>query len=86
MLQFTLKLIIGNQISDELQKLADEGFGRYIDKTEMERDKILEQRKCFSAFVKNEIRDVESHFSEVSMKMIAVQKSMKQSISNLWTL
>ena len=51
---------IGNLIVDELQKLAEEGFSRYVDKTEMENDKILDQRKCFSAFVKNDIRDVEA--------------------------
>ena len=45
--------------SDELVKLEEEGFGRYIDKTEMEKDKIMEPRKCFSAFVKNDIRDVD---------------------------
>ena len=45
--------------SDELVKLEEEGFGRYIDKTEMEKDKIMEPCKCFSAFVKNDIRDVD---------------------------
>ena len=44
---------------DELIKLAQEGFGRYIDKSEMEKDKIFESRKCFSAFVKNDIRDID---------------------------
>ena len=34
-------------VSDELLKLAEEGFSRYIDKTEMENDKILEPHKCF---------------------------------------
>ena len=62
MLYCSPTLSIGNKISDELQKLADEGFGRYIDKTEMESDKILEQCKCFSAFVKNDIQDMEPHF------------------------
>ena len=52
-------MVIGLHVSDELLKLAKEGFGRYIDKTEMENDKILEPRKCFSAFVKNNIRDVD---------------------------
>ena len=52
------EMLICLHVSDELLKLAEEGFGRYIDKTEMENDKILEQRKCFSAFVKNDIRDV----------------------------
>ena len=45
--------------SDELVKLEEEGFGRYIDKTDMEKDKIMDARKCFSAFVKNDIRDVD---------------------------
>ena len=52
-------MLICLHVSDELLKLAKEGFGRYIDKTEMENDKILEQRKCFSAFMKNDIRDVD---------------------------
>ena len=53
------EILIGLHVSDELLKLAEEGFGRYIDKTEMENDKILEPHKCFSAFVKNDIRDVD---------------------------
>ena len=53
------EMLICLHVSDELLKLSEEGFGRYIDKTEMENDKILEQRKCFSAFVKNDIRDVD---------------------------
>ena len=52
-------MVIGPHVSDELLKLAEEGFSRYIDKTEMENDKILEPRKCFSAFIKNDIRDVD---------------------------
>ena len=53
------QIVIGLHVSDELLKLAEEGFGRYIEKTEMENDQILEARKCFSAFVKNHIRDVD---------------------------
>ena len=52
-------MLICLHVSDELLKLAKEGFSRYIDKTEMENDKILEQRKCFPASVKNNIRDVD---------------------------
>ena len=52
-------MLIFIDISDELLKLAEEGFGWYIEKTEMENDNILEQRKYFSAFVKNDIRDVD---------------------------
>ena len=52
-------MVIGLHVSNELLKFAEEGFGQYIDKTEMENDKILEPRKCFSAFFKNDIRDVD---------------------------
>ena len=54
-----LEMPICLHVSDELLKLAEEGFSWYIDKTEMENDKILEKRKCFSAFMKNDIRDVD---------------------------
>ena len=43
-------------------KLAEEGFGRYVDKSEMENDKVMDPRKCFSAFVKNDITEVEETF------------------------
>ena len=46
------QIVIGLHVSDELLKLAEEGFGQYIYKTEMENDKILEQHKCFSAFAR----------------------------------
>ena len=52
-------MLISLHVSDELLKLAEEGFGWYIDKTGMENDKILEPCKCFSDFVKNDIRDVD---------------------------
>ena len=55
------QILIGLHVSDELLKLAEEGFGQYIDKTEMKNDKILEPLKCFSAFVKNDIGDVDSN-------------------------
>ena len=34
---------------DELSKLSKEGFGRYVDKEEMAKDKVLPQRNCFCA-------------------------------------
>ena len=37
----------------------DEGFSVYIDKTQMEKDKVFEQKKCFSAFIKNDVRDID---------------------------
>ena len=44
---------------DELNKPMDEGFGVYVDKNQMEKDKVLDQKKCFSAFIKNDIRDID---------------------------
>ena len=47
-----------NIISDEIIKLHDEGLGTYIDKAKMKTDGILHMRKCFSAFVKNDVKNV----------------------------
>ena len=44
---------------DELNKPMGEGFGVYVDKNQMEKDKVLDQKKCFSAFIKNDIRDID---------------------------
>ena len=41
----------------ELKKLETEGFGVYINKNYMERDKLFPQKNCFSAFVKKDILD-----------------------------
>ena len=51
----------------------------------MENDKILEPRKCFSAFVKNDIRDVDPNvFRGLNEKMIAVQNRTKLIILKVW--
>ena len=44
---------------DELNKLTDEGFSVYVDKNQMEKDKVLDQKKYFSPFIKNDIRDID---------------------------
>ena len=48
-----------NIISDEIIKLDDEGLGTYVDKAKMETDGILHVRKCFSAFIKNDVKNVD---------------------------
>ena len=48
-----------NLISDEIIKLQDEGLGTYIDKVKMETNGILHVRKCFSAFIKNDVKNVD---------------------------
>ena len=50
-------------------KLANENYGRFVDKAEMTRDKVLLARHCFSAFVKRDIRSLhDSFFSSVRDK------------------
>ena len=48
-----------NIISDEIIKLDYEGLGTYVDKAKMETDGILHVRKCFSAFIKNDVKNVD---------------------------
>ena len=48
--------------SDELRKLAGEGFGHYVDKETMSRDKVLPTKNCFCAFVKKDIRVLDESF------------------------
>ena len=48
-----------NIISDEIIKLHDKGLGTYVDKAKMETDGILHVRKCFSAFIKNDVKNVD---------------------------
>ena len=43
-------------------KLANEGYGRYVSKSEMARGSVLEPRHCFSAFVKRDIRSLPDSF------------------------
>ena len=49
-------------ISDELIKLANEDYGRFVDKAEMARDKVLVGRSCFSAFVKRDVCTLDESF------------------------
>ena len=46
----------------ELKKLEDEGFGVYVDKSQMEHDKIFPIKNCFAAFVKKDILDLPEKF------------------------
>ena len=51
--------------TDELTKLSKEGFGRYVDKDEMARDKVLSPRNCFCAYVKMDIDNLNDTFFEM---------------------
>lgn len=46
-------------LTDELQKLHAEGFGVLVEKYRMEEDKVIHARKCFTAFVKNDITHID---------------------------
>ena len=59
MLQYLQFNMLNTYIADELLKLHAEGLGVYVDKATMERDKVLHARKCFSAFIKNDIREID---------------------------
>ena len=49
--------------------MAEEGFGYYVDKEQMARDKVLPIKNCFCAFVKKDIRALdESIFSSLADK------------------
>ena len=43
-------------------KLVEEGYGTYVDKDRMARDKVLPTRNCFCAFVKRDIRGLNDDF------------------------
>ena len=49
-------------IADELRKLAEEGYGYYVDKEQMAADKVLPSKNCFCAFVKKDIRALDDSF------------------------
>ena len=51
--------------SDELVKLSEEGYGRYVDKEQMAQDKVLPTRNCFCAFVKRDIRALDESFFHI---------------------
>ena len=52
-------------ISDELAKLSKEGFGKYVDKEQMAKDKVLPPRNCFCAFVKMDINNLNASFFDM---------------------
>ena len=64
MMQYTL--ISSNNVkfftAVELKKLESEGFGVYVDKIQMEEDKIFPSKNCFAAFVKKDILDLPDYF------------------------
>ena len=45
-----------------MRKVQEEGFGRYVDRNEMQKDKVLPSNTCFSAFVKKDMLDLPEKF------------------------
>ena len=50
----------------ELKKFEEEGFGVYVDKSQMEHDKIFLIKNCFAAFVKKDILDLPDKFFDMT--------------------
>ena len=59
----SLYILIRIFVADELRKLAEEGYGYYIDKEQMCQDKVLPMKKCFCTFVKKDIRVLDESIS-----------------------
>ena len=51
----------------ELKKLQDEGYVRYVDRKEMQKDKLFPANNCFSALVKKDVDDIPESFFQVSV-------------------
>ena len=43
-------------------KLSEQSYGKYVDKEQMARDRVLPSRNCFCAFVKRDIRSLNEDF------------------------
>ena len=53
------------EISDELRRLAEEGYGIMISRRQMKADKIFPSNECFGAFLKLKYNDIDKHFFEL---------------------
>ena len=63
-LKVSCRFIFAQCNSCELQELARDGHGVFIDKETMAKDLVLPVRNCFSAFVKNNTNILEGKFFE----------------------
>ena len=49
-------------MTGELIKLQEDGYLIYVDKEQMEKDKLFPKQKCFSAIVKKDMCDLDESF------------------------
>ena len=49
-------------MTGELIKLQEDGYLIYVDKEQMEKDKLFPKQKCFSAIVKKDMHDLDQSF------------------------
>lgn len=47
-------------------RLEEEGYLIYIDKERMEEDKLFPKNRCFSAFLKQDMRDLDKKFFKLA--------------------
>ena len=57
---------INSFFSVELKKLK-EGFGKYVDRNDMQKDKALPSNSCLSVFVKRDVLDLPEKFFSMAM-------------------
>ena len=54
-------------ISVELRKLQDEGYLHYVDRKEMQNDKLFPANNCFSTLIKKDILDMPDKFFHLAV-------------------
>ena len=62
-----INILILIVISVELRKLQDEGYLRYVDRKEMQNDKLFPANNCFSILIKKNILDMPDKFFHLAV-------------------
>lgn len=53
-------------IAEELKKLHEEGYGQFVSKDQMHRDRLLPFNQCLNVFLKPDISNVDDKFIEMA--------------------
>ena len=62
-----INILILIVISVELRKLQDEGYLCYVDRKEMQNDKLFPANNCFSTLIKKDILDMPDKFFHLAV-------------------
>ena len=63
----TITIVILLLITVELRKLQDEGYLCYVDRKEMQSDKLFPANNCFSTLIKKDILDMPDKFFQLAV-------------------